>query len=75
MLTKGTQCDILTVIKTNSFVDNEEQNLIKSLETDGWKPVKDIVSWKTLLSETAVNTLIKNNKGNQPPGNSRCHLQ
>jgi len=51
--------------KTNSnFVDNEERKLIKSLETDGWKPVKNIESWKTLLSETAVNTLTKDQRMN-----------
>jgi len=50
--------------KPNNFVDNKERKLINSLETDGWKPVKDIESWKTLLSETAVNTLTKDQRMN-----------
>jgi len=48
--------------KTNNFVDNEERKLIKSLETDGWMPVKNIESWKTRLVETAANTLTKDQR-------------
>jgi len=50
--------------KNNNFVDKEEQKLIKSLETDGWVPAKNIESWKTLLSETAANTLTKDQRMN-----------
>ncbi|WP_461248669.1 antitoxin [Treponema sp. R6D11] len=50
--------------KTNSFLDNEEQNLIKSLETDKWKSVEDIESWKTMLSKAATSTLTKDHRMN-----------
>jgi predicted DNA binding CopG/RHH family protein len=50
--------------KTNNFLDNEERNLIKSLETEGWKPVKDIESWKTTLSKAANSTLTKDQRMN-----------
>ena len=46
------------------YLDNEEQKLIESLEKDGWKPVKDIEGWKTLLSKTATNTLTKDQRMN-----------
>jgi len=46
------------------YLDKEEQSLIESLEKDGWKPVKDIESWKTLLSKTAANTLTKDQRMN-----------
>jgi predicted DNA binding CopG/RHH family protein len=50
--------------KTNNFLDNEERNLIKSLETEGWKPVKDIDAWKTTLSKAANSTLTKDQRMN-----------
>ena len=51
--------------KANSnYLNNEERNLIKSLETDGWKPSKDREAWKTLLSKTATNTLTKDQRMN-----------
>ena len=43
--------------KINNFLDNEERNLIKSLETEEWKSVKNIESWKTMLSNTATSTI------------------
>jgi len=50
--------------KTNNFLDNEERNLIKSLETEEWKSVKDIESWKTMLSKAATSTLTKDQRMN-----------
>ena len=46
------------------YMDNEEKGLIESLEQGDWKPVKDLEDWKTLLSETAVNTLAKDQRMN-----------
>jgi len=46
------------------YLDKEEQGLIESLEKDGWKPVKNIENWKTLLSKTAANTLTKDQRMN-----------
>jgi len=48
----------------NSYIDTEEQNLIESLEKNGWKPVKNLENWKTLLSKTAANTLTKDQRMN-----------
>jgi len=50
--------------KTNNFLDNDERKLIKSLETENWKSVKDIESWKTMLSKTATSTLTKDQRMN-----------
>jgi len=50
--------------KTNNFLDNEERSIIKSLETEKWKSVKDIESWKTMLSKTATSTLTKDQRMN-----------
>jgi len=50
--------------KKINFLDNEERNLIKSLETEEWKPVKNLESWKTMLSKTATSTLIKDKRMN-----------
>jgi len=50
--------------KTNNFLDNEERNLIKSLETEEWKSVKNIESWKTMLSNAATSTLNKDQRMN-----------
>jgi len=50
--------------KTNNFLDNEERNLIKSLETEEWKSVKNIESWKTMLSNAATSTLTKDQRMN-----------
>ena len=52
------------MIKTDNFLDSEERNLIKSLETAGWESAKDIESWKTLLSKTATSTLTKDQRMN-----------
>jgi predicted DNA binding CopG/RHH family protein len=52
------------MIKTNSFLDTEERKLIKVLETEKWKSVKDIESWKTMLSKTATSTLTKDQRMN-----------
>ena len=51
-------------MKKEKYLDMEEQKLIESLEKDGWKPVKDIESWKTLLSQTATNTFTKDQRMN-----------
>ncbi|MDR0442352.1 MAG: antitoxin [Treponema sp.] len=51
--------------KTNSkYLDREEQKLMKSLETNEWRPVKNLASWKTSLSKTAANTLTKDQRMN-----------
>ena len=50
--------------KTNNFLDNEERDLIKSLETEEWKSVKNIESWKTMLSNAATSTLTKDQRMN-----------
>jgi len=52
------------MIKTSKFLDNEERNLINSLETENWKSVKDIESWKTMLSKAATSTLTKDQRMN-----------
>jgi len=54
----------LIMKKTNSFLDTEERNLIKSLETDKWKSVKDVESWKNMLSKAAASTLTKDQRMN-----------
>ena len=46
------------------YMDIEEKTLVESLEKGGWKPVKDIEGWKTLLSKTATNTLTKDQRMN-----------
>ena len=46
------------------YIDTEERQLIESLENDGWKPVKDLENWKTLLSNTAASTLNKDQRMN-----------
>ena len=46
------------------YLDNEEQELIRSLEQDDWKSTEDLESWKTLLSKTAANTLTKDQRMN-----------
>jgi len=50
--------------KKINFLDNEERNLIKSLETEEWKSVKNIESWKTMLSKAATSTLTKDQRMN-----------
>jgi len=50
--------------KTNSFLDDEERNLIESLETEEWKSAKDIESWKKMLSKAATSTLTKDQRMN-----------
>ena len=51
-------------MKELNFINNEEQELINSLEKDGWKSTNDLDSWKNLLSKTATNTLTKDQRMN-----------
>jgi predicted DNA binding CopG/RHH family protein len=46
------------------YLDKEEQKLIESLESDGWKPTANLEGWKILLSKAAVNTLNKDQRMN-----------
>ena len=46
------------------FLDKEEQELIESIEKDGWKPAKNLEGWKALLSKTASETLAKDQRMN-----------
>ena len=46
------------------YLDNEEQQLIESLEKDGWNSTKNLENWKTVLSKTASNTLTKDQRMN-----------
>ena len=46
------------------YLDGEEQQIVKSLERDGWKSSSDLEGWKTLLSKTATNTLSKDQRMN-----------
>ena len=46
------------------YLDNEEQELIESLEKGDRKPAKNLEGWKTLLSKTATNTLAKDQRMN-----------
>ena len=49
---------------SKKYLDNEEQELIKSLEKDVWMPSKDLDGWKTILSKAATNTLTKDQRMN-----------
>ncbi|MCL2881122.1 MAG: antitoxin [Treponema sp.] len=51
-------------MKEKKYLDSEEQKIITSLEKNEWKPVKDLESWKTLLSKTSANTLTKDQRMN-----------
>jgi predicted DNA binding CopG/RHH family protein len=51
-------------MKETKYLDNEEKELIESLEGDNWKPAKDIEGRKSLLSKTATNTLTKDQRMN-----------
>ena len=62
MLTKGTQYTAIYLMKfvwkeekmkETKYLDNEEKELIESLEGDDWKSTEDIEGWKALLSKTA----------------------
>ena len=46
------------------YIDNEERQLMESLEKDGWKPAKDIEGWRNILSKTASETLTKDQRMN-----------
>jgi predicted DNA binding CopG/RHH family protein len=46
------------------FLDKEEQELIESLEKDGWQPTKNLENWKNILSKTATNTIAKDQRMN-----------
>lgn len=46
------------------YFDVEEQELIQSLESNGWKPVGDLDEWKTALSAAATKTLAKDHRMN-----------
>jgi hypothetical protein len=37
-----------------AFLDTEEQELMETLEQDGWQPVANLDEWKTRLSNTAA---------------------
>jgi predicted DNA binding CopG/RHH family protein len=50
--------------KKVNYLNTEERKLMKSLETDNWKSVNDIESWKTMLSKAAASTLTKDNRIN-----------
>ena len=51
-------------MKKQNYLDTEERKTIESLEKDGWESTNDLESWKTLLSETATNTLTKDHRMN-----------
>jgi len=46
------------------YLDKEEQKLIESLESDGWKPTANLEDWKNLLSKASANTLNKDQRMN-----------
>ena len=46
------------------YLDSEEQELMESLENDGWKSTNDLDRWKTILSKAADNTLSKDQRIN-----------
>ena len=46
------------------FLDNEEKELVESLENDGWNSTNNLEEWKTLLSKTASETLAKDQRMN-----------
>jgi len=50
--------------KKNNYLDTEERKLIKSLETENWKSVNNIDSWKNILSKAATSTLTKDKRMN-----------
>ena len=45
-------------------IDKEESDLMKSLENDEWRPVKDIKKQKDLAIEAARNTIKKDKRIN-----------
>lgn len=45
-------------------IDKEESDLMKSLETDKWRPVKDFKQQKKTAVEAARNTLRKDKRIN-----------
>lgn len=45
-------------------IDKEESHLMKSLEDDAWRPVKDLKKQKKLAIEAARNTLKKDKRIN-----------
>ena len=47
-----------------NYLDNEEQKFIESLEKDAWRSANDLESWKTFLSKTAANTVLKDQRMN-----------
>jgi predicted DNA binding CopG/RHH family protein len=51
-------------MKEKNFLNNEEKELIESLETGEWKSAKNKEGWKTLLSRTATKTLTKDQRMN-----------
>jgi predicted DNA binding CopG/RHH family protein len=46
------------------YIDTEERSDIESLEYGGWEPTKSLESWKDILSNTAANTLSKDQRMN-----------
>jgi len=51
-------------MKETKFIDNEEKKLIESIELDKWKSTADLENWKTVFSNTAANTLTKDQRMN-----------
>jgi len=51
-------------MKEAAYLDNEEQELIQTLEQDGWKSTGNLDAWKTLLSKAATNTSAKDQRMN-----------
>jgi len=51
-------------MKEVKFLNNEEKLLIESIEKDQWKSTNELDSWKKLLSQTATNTLTKDQRMN-----------
>jgi hypothetical protein len=49
--------------KTFEPIDTEESDLMKSIESGGWRPVKDIKKQKKIAVEAARNTLKKDLNG------------
>jgi predicted DNA binding CopG/RHH family protein len=47
-----------------AFLDTEEQELMETLEQDGWRPVDNLDEWKTRLSNAATQTFSKDQRMN-----------
>jgi predicted DNA binding CopG/RHH family protein len=51
-------------MKEEKYLDREEKELIESIETGGWRPVKNLNEWKSRLSKAAADTLTKDQRMN-----------